>query len=462
MRKGIIAMCNNLLLFTLMGIFVCVTHSCENQKSVEPIQMAGVEKSKIYEVAINGTSVFVGSEPCFGDRVFETAWCNISSDVSVVVRKSGGIENYRIRPLSKNLQGELVNGELHFKVDQPQMLYVEVDQETPLLLFLTPFEKSIPKETDEQVVYYGPGIHEAGTIHPKSGQTIYLAPGALVKGRIYGENVNNVKVLGRGVLDARGYTSKPEKIGGIEFKNCENIKVEGIGLRTGEWWQTLFLLCNKVEVSWMNLMSFGLNNDGIDIDGVTDFYVHDCFIGCGDDGFGWHAVDAEANGEPPTQDCLAENCVIYNTHAGNGLRVGASMETQLFKNITFRNIDVLEHANYGIRSDYSDWATSENITFENFYIEKPRNAINVKIEKTRYSNDTGFRDQRGNIIGLNFINVQMAGGHIVLNGYDNDHAIRNVTFKNCMVEGRPLTHDDVEVNKYVFNLKVENESKRLK
>lgn len=451
------------LLFFMVSIVFCDISSCENNEPVEPIQMTpvevdpiqmkGVERSKIYELAINGIPVFVGSEPCFGDRVFETAWCNISSDVSVVVRKNGGIENYRIRPLSKNLQGELVNGELHFKVERPQMLYVEVDQETPLLLFLTPFEKNIPKETDEQVVYYGPGIHEAGTIHPKSGQTIYLAPGALVKGRIYGENVNNVKVLGRGVLDGRGYSGI-----GIEFKNCENIKVEGIGLRNGKLWQTLFLLCNKVEVSWMNLMSFGLNNDGIDIDGVTDFYVHDCFIGCGDDGFGWHAVDAEANGEPPTQDCLAENCVIYNTHAGNGLRIGASMETQLFKNITFRNIDVLEHANYGIRSDYSDWATSENITFENFYIEKPKNAINIKIEKTGYSNDTGFRDERGNIIGLSFINVQMAGGHIVLNGYDNDHAIRNVTFKSCMIEGRPLKRDDVEVNEYVFNLKVENES----
>ena len=47
--------------------------------------------------------------------------------------------------------------------------------------------------------------------------------------------------------------------------------VEGIGLRTGEWWQSLFLLCQDVEVKYMNLMSFGLNNDGIDIDGLPTF-----------------------------------------------------------------------------------------------------------------------------------------------------------------------------------------------
>jgi len=442
------------ILIVMPSTVFCTLNSYKKQPSVYPIEFAGVEKSKIYELAINGVPVFVGSESCYGDRIFEIAQCNISKDASVTIRKSDIIENYRIRPLSKEIHGELINGELHFKVSKPQMLYVEVDQETPLLLFLTPFGKDIPEETDKDVVYFGPGIHEAGVIQPQSGQTIYLAPGARVKGRIYAENANDVKVLGRGVLDARGYTNKPDKICGIEFKNCDNIKVEGIGLRTGEWWQTLFLLCNNIEVDWMNLLSFGLNNDGIDIDGVTNFYVHDCFIGCGDDGFGWHAVDGEANGEPPTQDCLAENCVIYNTHAGNGLRVGASMETQLFRNITFRNIDVLEHANYGIRSDYSDWALSENISFENFHIEKPKNAINVKIEKTRYSNDTGYRDERGNINGLNFINLQTAGGHIVLNGYDEDHAIRNVIFKNCRVQGRPLTIYDMEVNDHVYNLNI--------
>jgi hypothetical protein len=147
--------------------------------------------------------------------------------------------------------------------------------------------------------------------------------------------------------------------------------------------------------------------------------------------------------------------VIYNTHAGNGLRVGASMETQLFRNITFKNIYVLEHAGFGIRSDYSDWATSENITFENFFIEKPGNAINVKIEKTRYSNNTGFRDERGRIHDLNFINVHTSGGQIILNGFDEEHAIREVTFRNCTANGKPVERDDVELNSYVFDVEFE-------
>ncbi len=423
---------------------------------VQPAPRSGMEKSRLYEVEVNGQPVFTASEACFGDRVFETAQCNILGKVSVVVRKKTSIQNYRIRPVSQGLKGKITANELYFEVEKPQMLYVEIDQDTPLLLFLTPLEENIPDKNDPDVLYYEPGIHEAGIIRPKNGQTIYLAPGALVKGRIYAENVHDVSVLGRGILDARGYTSKPDKTCGMEFKGCENIKVEGIGLRTGEWWQSLYLLCNRVEVSWMNLMSFGLNNDGIDIDGVTDFYAHNCFIGCGDDGFGWHAVDARVNGEPPTRDCLAEDCVIYNTHAGNGLRVGASMETKLFKNITFRNIDVLEYANYGICSDHSDWAACEDITFENFHIEKPGNAVTIRIEKTRYSNDTGFRDERGHINGLNFINLQTQGGQIILNGFDEQHAIRNVIFKNCLANGKPIPKADVEVNAFVYEIQFEN------
>ncbi len=410
------------------------------------------EESQVFTVYVNGNKVFTAKEDCFGDRIFHTAQFTVDGETEIVIESADLIKTHAIRPYQKKITGNVSGNRLTFTVTKPEMLMVEVNGHQPLCLFQTPPETDIPDRDDPDVVYFEKGIHEPGLISPQSGQTIYLEEGALVKGRIYGEGVNNVVVKGRGILDARGYTDKPQKICGLEFKNSSNILLEGIGLRTGEWWQSLYIACTNVEVRYMNLMSFGTNNDGIDIDGVTNFKASNCFIGCGDDGFGWHAVDAEAIGEPPTENCVAENCVIYNTHAGNGLRVGASMETQLFRNITFKDIYVLEHDGYGIRSDYSDWATSENITFENFYIEKPGNAINMKIEKTRYSNSTGFRDERGRIHNLNFINVQTAGGQIILNGFDQDHAIREVTFRNCTSNGEPIGPEDVELNEYVYDV----------
>ncbi|WP_158871470.1 glycosyl hydrolase family 28 protein [Maribellus comscasis] len=441
----------------MLGLIFCSQLSCVHQQPSVPISRSGVEKSVLYEVNINNQEVFVAHEECFADTIFETAICELAERTQINISFNNIISKYRIRPDSKDIKGEVDGNELSFEITKPQMLVIEINNAPPLLLSLLPIEEDIPKPDDPNVMYFGSGIHDAGLITPKSGQTIYLASGALVKGRIYGEDLENVKVKGRGILDARGYTSKQEKICAIEFRKCNDITVEGIGLRAGEWWQTLYLLCNNIEVSWMHLLSFGVNNDGIDIDGVTNFYAHDCFIGCGDDGFGWHALDAETNGEPPTQNCLAENCVIYNTHAGNGLRIGASMETSLFKDITFRNIDVLEHVHAGIRSDHSDWALCENITFENFFLEKPGRPIEVKVEKTRYSNTTGFRDERGAIKNWNFINVQSPGGKIELAGFDKLHPVNQILFKNCCIGGSPLGESSIVKNEFVFNVCIEND-----
>lgn len=426
-----------------------------NSSTKTYVPYEGFEESDVYRITVNGDKVFTAKEYCFGDSVYHTSQFTVEGETEIVITCADSIEKFEIRPFHKNIEGVAKGNQLTFKVARPEMLMVTVNHLKPLCLFQTPPETDVPGPNDPDVVYFGKGVHEVGVLTPQSGQTIYLEQGAVVKGRVFADGVTNVTVKGRGIIDARGFTCKPEKICGFEFKNSNNITVEGIGLRTGEWWQSLFLLCHDVDVSYMNLMSFGVNNDGIDIDGVTNFRASHCFIGCGDDGFGWHAVDAGANGEPPTQNCIGEECVILNTHAGNGLRVGASMETGLFKDITFRNITVLEHANFGIRSDHSDWAKCENITFENFFIEKPGNAINIKIEKTRYSNDTGYRDERGSISGLNFINVQTAGGQMVLYGFDENYAIRDVLFKNCRVNGQPLQKEDVEVNEFVYDVKVE-------
>ncbi|MEM1003224.1 MAG: hypothetical protein AAGH46_11305, partial [Bacteroidota bacterium] len=401
--------------------------------------------------------IFVGEEHCFGDSIFNTAQFSVEGKTIIEIISAKEIKNFEIRPYHLNIKGEVNGKKLQFSVSKPQMLYVTVNDYFPLCLFQTPPEKDIPNPKDENVLYFSEGVHEVGVIRPVSGQTIYLEKGALVKGRIYAENVHDITIKGRGILDARGFTSKPERICGIEFIRCKNIKIEGIGLRTGEWWQSLFILSDNIEIEYMNLMSFGVNNDGIDIDGVTNFKASNCFIGCGDDGFGWHALDAESNGEPPTKNCLAENCVIYNAHAGNGLRVGASMETTLFQDITFKNITVLAHKNAGIRSDHSDWAICRTIRFENFYIEQTGRPIEVRIEKTRYSNNTGFRDERGHFDGLFFENVYTSGGEIIIEGYDENHLIENVSFVNCYNQDQKVDNlSAIKINEFVRNITFED------
>lgn len=426
---------------------------CKANALNKSITYNSLNESNDFKMLVNGASVFVSKKTYFGNQEFNSAQFIVKGKTTIEISCSENIQNFNIRPYHLKIQGKVQGNKLSFTTTKPQMLFIEINNFKPLCLFQTPPERAIPNKSDANVIYFAKGIHEAGIIKPKSGQTIYLEEGALVKGRIFGENIKNVTIKGRGIIDANGYTSKKDKICAIEFKKSENIKIDGIGLRSGEWWQTLFILCKNIEVSNMNLMSFGLNNDGIDLDGVSNLKIKNCFIGCGDDGFGWHAVDAEKNGEPPTKNCIAQDCVIYNAYAGNGLRVGASMETQLFKNICFKNITVLHHMNAAIRSDHSDWATCKNIRFQNFYIEHPGNAIEIKIEKTIYTNNTGFKDERGHFDGLYFKNITAPVGKIILEGYDENHLIENVYFKNVTLDNKKiLSKNDIKTNAFVKNI----------
>lgn len=54
-----------------------------------------------------------------------------------------------------------------------------------------------------------------------SGKTVYLAGGAVLMGRVLIENVHDVKLLGRGIID---HSIK----GGIRIANSRDVYVEGI------------------------------------------------------------------------------------------------------------------------------------------------------------------------------------------------------------------------------------------
>jgi len=276
-----------------------------------------------------------------------------------------------------------------------------------------------------------------------------------VKGRLHAFEVEDLVVRGRGLWDARGFTNKPKKIHGMLFERSKNIRIEGIQLRTGDWWQTNFLLSSDIEIEHMMLMSFGTNNDGIDADGVTNLTARYCFIGCGDDGFGFHAIDAVQNGEPTTRNLLAEHCVIWNENAGNGLRIGASMETGVFENIIFRDIDVVHVRNRGvaIMMDHSDWAHTRNVLFERFYNESGRPLMSLSTQRTRYSSTSGYRDERGNISDLYFVDCISKHPGVTLRGDSADAGIRDLWFVNCTMGGEPLTSaEGFNTNEHVSGL----------
>lgn len=423
-----------------------------NESAVVPIPgHPGRPASPRYRLSAGGREVEVRAER-FG---FDVAWFDLPEEGAVVrVELPAGAGAFSLKPDRHGIAVSRQGDTLSFTLAQPLKLVLQVEGLAPLAILATPPETGAPKAGDAGVIYFGPGVTDAGVIRPTSNQTVYLAPGALVKGRIEAKNVDHVTVKGRGILETAGYSVRANKTCGIVFENSTNITVEGIGVRSfNTWWQTLFLNSRNITVSQVNLFGVGVNTDGVDIDGVRDFTVADSFIRSEDDGLGWHALDAMANGEAVTERAHANNLVIWNTLAGNGIRIGASMETQLWRDITIENVDILMHAIGGIYSDFSDWAWCENLVFRNVTVEKPSKPITIEIAKSRYSNSNGFLDERGHFDGLVFENVSMKGGRILLSGCDATHRIDNVYFNGCVNAGRPVDGaGDITTNAHVSHV----------
>jgi hypothetical protein len=154
------------------------------------------------------------------------SYFDFSGEVEVSVTfKEGDLQTARIRPLSYGIEPVIKGNTLTFSLRQPRNLSVEVNGDIfhNLHLFANPIEVFIPNKKDPNVIYFEPGIHylKDGKIEVKSGQTLYLAGGAILMGQILVEGVQDVKIGGRGMVD---HSVKM----GVHIANSKNIEVEGI------------------------------------------------------------------------------------------------------------------------------------------------------------------------------------------------------------------------------------------
>ncbi|MCF0234032.1 MAG: hypothetical protein HUK22_03530, partial [Thermoguttaceae bacterium] len=167
----------------------------------------------------------------------EYAFASLDADspVRLKIRNLYGasLKNLTIRPQSLGLKPENV-GDDSFELVVPKSCRFSVEtngREHPLLVFVNPPERDVPAADAENVVYYGPGVHDVGKIALGSNQTLYLAAGALVKGGIdaCGENI---KIRGRGVLDSTPWEWPKGPTGHVvHMHESKNVSIEGIIVR---------------------------------------------------------------------------------------------------------------------------------------------------------------------------------------------------------------------------------------
>jgi|GEM_PF-745056 len=420
---------------------------------------APIEKSTQYQVFINGKPVQVWRETIHdmhapNEKAYmHTALFDYSVGTQVKIISSTGFTDFVLSPKRFHIATTKKGNELTFTIPEYYNYTLVIPGLEPLMLFgaldLSPYKTA-------NTVVFEKGVHNApnGLFRLESNTTYYLEEGAILNGQVLIQDASNVKVIGRGYIDDR---TTPKGGNFIRVYNSTNIELRGFGVRHAtQGWQVDMVNASNVQVSHLNLLSFGLNNDGLDLGtGCSKVHFEHCFIGTGDDGFGWHAINAAKDGEEPLTDCRANDCIIWKGKVGHGIRIGSSLETRAVTNLHFKDIDIVKIVGgYSVVIHHSDWAEVKGLTFEGIRDEKPDQTAFVTgfIRKDQFSNPNVYKP--GTISDIQFIDCESNGVRTYFYGYDENHKVKNVTFKNVKLKGRKMLQSDIEIGDYTENIVV--------
>lgn len=376
-----------------------------------------------------------------------------------VTKVSGAVTSASIRPLSKGITFTLSANQLQFVLNTPQKISVEFNGDimNNLFFFANPPEQNKPNPGDPGVIYFAPGIHNAGDIIVSSGQTVYLADGALVYGHIWGDNATNVTIRGRGILDGAKLEHNPNLTRPwlVGLSNCSNVTIEGIVMRDAPMWTTVLRDVTGANITNVKQICYNENSDGFDIVQSQHVIIDDVFVRNHDDNF-----SAKVHNGSATTNITMKNSTLWADRAHNML-VGPEANGGTFDQIKFDNIDVLENAQNdeiypGVMAVMAaDAGIYKNIHWNNIRVE---NFTAGKVFCVQYSNAYSTMGYGLKVQNIRFSNITYNGTHASqskLLGYDATRNIDTVQFTNYKINGTLVTgisSGNMQVNGFVQHL----------
>lgn len=261
---------------------------------------------------------------------------------------------------------------------------------------------------------------------------------------IWGENLENITITGKGTINGNNYVVRNNKNGGgdanklIAMKLCNNITIEGITLKLGGHFAIILNGCNGVNI---NNATIHTQHDGIDLMACSNVTISNCEIESiryengkmagGDDAIGIKS-DYFLGYALPCENITVTNCFLSS--GCNAIQFGSETVGDI-KNVKVTNC-VIEHADKaGLGITCNDGSNIENLVFRNITMTKIANPFFMLItNRGRAANNP----EVGSIKNVMFENIKCSDVY----GYIKDrvftsmisglpgHNIENVEFKN--------------------------------
>lgn len=469
----------------LSVIFFSLFIQCSHSQTLDHVKIYdvpnGVELSDLYQLKVEGQSVPVyPAKIAPGD---ERRWAAMDKhadshkyydvaafayfdmdkkpvNVSVTVRDE--IKTAKILPSSRGIEPVIKGKTLSFRLDKPEKLTIEINGEIikSLHIFANSFETDVPDKNDPNVIYFGPGLHKVTHMEIGDDKTVYIAGGAVVEAVIDSTEAfeisgfsglktysptfilkgKNIKVRGRGILDATHCTTHSRNMMVVEG---ENIEVEGIIFKDPSAWTIPVRFSKDILIKNIKILGYRANSDGVDICGSFDVEVDDCFMRTLDD----LVVIKTPHYAGEAGRIYVHGCVLWNQVA-HALSIGAEL-TKNVTDVTFKDCDIIHDMGreWSLRVYQCDKGLVSNIRFEDIRIEESIKLISLWIGSAIWTHD----NERGNIRNITFENIHAKGDPLTveLQGFDDTHTVDSVTFNNITINGERLQSSDIKRNEHV-------------
>ncbi len=341
-----------------------------------------------YSVSVNGVPV-----PVYTARIskypFNREWpgyqraidqselvsmINLVSDepLHITVTTTRPHERIFIKPHSKGITPTEADGRITFTLPENGQFVLETDSYHGCLYIFNsaPIEAPAPASVTH---YFGPGVHFPGKITLHSHESVYIDRDALVFGCLFAENAEDIHIFGNGLLDDAGearvdpncyeaYTN-----GNLKFYDCRSIRIEGILCRDSAIWCLNLFHCFDVTVDGIKIFGqWRYNTDGVDLVNCQNITIKNSFIHSFDDTVTIKGIDRYATTD--NMHILTENCILW-CDWGKTCEIGIETACREYRDIIFRNCDILRAGNTALDIQNGDCAAISDILFEDIRVE---------------------------------------------------------------------------------------------
>ncbi len=425
-------------------------------------------------------------------------------------------DNVVIRPRSLGITPEITDdGRILFTLPHPAYFTVEpTGRQNALHIFVDPMPRYQVDFSDSHTLYFGPGVHEAGLIELRSGETLYLDEGAVVYACVSAVDAENIRILGRGILDNSHnkeeilYEMNAEENDSavnnafrrhtVQLEYCTNAEIDGITIRDSLVYNIRPIGCRKLTIRNVKIIGcWRYNSDGIDMHNCEDVQIEHCFLRTFDDaicvkGFDcYYEGDVEAavraamyrNGQAYDvfQNVRVRDCVIWNDW-GKALEIGAETRAEEISDIVFENCDIIHVCGTPLDCCNVDYADVHDVTWRDIRIEmdevipppryqyrdtEPYGKVTpgfvppvIRADVLYHHEYSAGGARRGINRKLTFEDIQIFGGVrpcFGFSGYSDEFSCRDISIRNVAVNEKRLTDPaeySLQAGEYCENISV--------